>query len=131
MNKAAARIASVAKILGDVCEPFRGKIRVAAFYDDEPIPITGPDEELILIHVLATPDHRPAPCLSPSPDDGRPGRDDGGNGHGDADLAAEVERLQAVRDALKQAKASEKKTRSRPRAAAISDRFRGGLKGGA
>lgn len=86
MNK--ARIGSLEKIFGIFKEPWKGTVRLAPYFDDEPIPApSGPDEQLVLLHVIRTPRHPHPP--------------DGGGTITDEGLAAEVERLERERDELK------------------------------
>jgi len=100
-----ARIDRVEKAFGGVPTPWKGTIRLAPFFDDEPIPIANPDEDLILLHVIRT----PRPPRPPDPTNGE-------GAIAEDELVAQVKILEAERDALK-ARASEKGTRGHPRRA--------------
>lgn len=108
-----ARIGRLERILGGGGEePFRGTIRIAPYFDNEPIPVPGQGEDLILINVIRT----PRPPRPPDPTNG-------GGAIAEDELAAQVKILEAERDALK-ARASERGSRSRPRRAVRGDGFR-------
>jgi hypothetical protein len=109
------RVDRLEKAFGGVEEPFRGTVRIAEFYDDEPTPVPGPDEDLVLVHVIRTP-HRldPPPIARDLPVD---------------ELVAEIDRLEKERDALITAKASDKGTRSHPRRPRLGVKNLAGLKG--
>jgi hypothetical protein len=113
MNKAAARVAAIAKAFGGIVKPWKGTFRIVEVFDDDPVPVPGPDEEFLVLNIIRTPERAASISL--------PVLDDGGNGHGDADLAAEVERLQAERDRLK----TERRSAARPRSVQII----GGIQG--
>jgi hypothetical protein len=110
-----ARVDRLERILGGVVEPFRGTMRIATFYDDEPILVPGPNEDLILLQIVRTP-HRlePPPIARDLPVD---------------ELVAEIDRLEKERDALITAKASDKGTRSHPRRPRLGVKNLAGLKG--
>jgi hypothetical protein len=107
-----ARLRSLEKSLGGIVEPFRGTIRIATFFDNEPIPTPAEGEELILLNIIRT----PPPPRPPDPTNGR-------GTVAEDELAAQVKILEDERDALK-ARASERGSSSRPRRAMRGDGFR-------
>jgi hypothetical protein len=108
-----ARLRSLERILGVFREPFRGTFRVVEVWDSDLVPVPGPNEELLVLNIIRTPR---APARDPTNGDGA---------ISEAELAAEVERLELERDALK-ARPSERGTRGHPRRAVTSAGIRGG-----